>query len=214
MKRTRITRADYFNIKIALKTGKSKNAVAKEFNRGYPTVDFIEKSKSLQDYRQMVYDHYAKYRKDVKNPYGLKGVKGERNVVNKDTEAMRSSYRLTEEEYDRIKTLKSLGLTIGQILKVSERSRATLISIFESENFQDYKTQQAQRQQAVKERLSNKTSAIAPSQITSETNTELIKVLAEVTSALNNLAVAYNHHSAKLDEVLDAKRPWMQKVRG
>jgi IS30 family transposase len=66
VKKTRVTKSEYKNIKLLQSAGLNRNKVATLTRRTHNTVDLIFKSNSMQDYKELGRKHWEKYNQQQK----------------------------------------------------------------------------------------------------------------------------------------------------
>ncbi len=127
--------------------------------------------------------------------------------------------KVTQTVFAQVHTLKDVGqLKPLQIGKITGLSPATIGRILQVKTLADYKKLISEQsgQAYAKKRVGMQnyiTDADTPT-ITKVQDEDLVKVLVNLTEAIVSMTNAWHSMEDKLDEVLETKRPWLNKLKG
>jgi IS30 family transposase len=197
---------EFKEIKQMSDNGKSIKQIANLTGRGRYTVSLSIQADTFVDYKRLRGELTEKYR----------------NGVDKQPVATRKFTRTSEQQYDQIKMLANVNLSNVQIAKIIGKSTATVSRAKRTENWQDYQALLAKMAADRQDRLQAQSPepTLEPinepvEEITRKGDTEIpttpqvVLVLQANADAMSSLALAFNHFSDKLDEVIETKRPWL-----
>lgn len=126
---------------------------------------------------------------------------------------------MNEAEFEAIKRMFELGLTPKQVSAVSKRSGSLVAMVKKSSSLEDYK----ERMEALrKPKVELETSLVdvvseaveqEAERVAYKPQDELTKALSDLAKGFTNMAERFETMAGKMDEVLETKKPWLNKIK-
>lgn len=134
----------------------------------------------------------------------------------------------TEQDFEKIKTLQGVGLTLKQATDISGRSGPTVRRVYKMPSWEAHvkaKEEFNEAQKAKQEAEARAPSTLyepkaVPSQspdnigktVASDSSEDLVVALTNLNDTLIKLGHQFDGFEEKLDDALSAKRPWMNNI--
>ncbi len=220
-----ISQYNFNRVKALRRSGMTLARVAGETGHGIQTVMVIDKASNLEEYqrnRRAINDKHrgvvrilpANTNKPVFSPIHSRRRKTRRNLKPAD--------------FERVHMLLGAQLTQAQVADVMGLSKATVKNVAACADwaaYEDFKEYQRSYKTRLRQQLPQDVAEAfsqpeLPIEVTHEPATQqmgvdakTLEALAANTAALADLALAWNQLTDKLDEVLETKKPWLERIK-
>lgn len=120
---------------------------------------------------------------------------------------------ITREEFDNIKLMFKAGLSPRQIKTISKRSDGAVYTIAKMGSYEQYKEVSNARFKNWKKKEDEQKVAKAAAEETPRIPVKQVDSTLELAKAFNNFSLKIDLLIGRIDEVLETKKPWLNKMR-